>query len=230
MDLPQYSSLVSETADQLASFVLGLRQWPHSDREIEEELCRPLLGLTGAQWVGALVFPNLRKGYPSQSPGDLERILAKLPETVELPNGSEAGRARQVWTPSHLLLWAPLVAEIQGRRSALGWIAAAYSRSQVPSTEQEWVASQERLLQSIAGHLDHLAVETDLRNQVKVREQFLSIASHELKTPLTSIYGILQLQERMMRSLSWPSEKSSEQERQISFLRLVLRQTERMTE
>ncbi|MBU6376499.1 MAG: HAMP domain-containing histidine kinase, partial [Bdellovibrionales bacterium] len=152
------------------------------------------------------------------------------PETTQIPNGVEISRTRQVWTASHLLLWSPLGAEIQERRSALGWIAAIYSRTDSRSSQPEWLSSQERLIQTVAAHLDHLAVEADLKSQLKIRDQFLSIASHELKTPLTSIYGILQLQDRMMRSLPWPSERGAEQERQLSFLKLVIRQTERMTE
>ncbi|MBU6376436.1 MAG: hypothetical protein KGQ59_10605, partial [Bdellovibrionales bacterium] len=81
MDLPQYSSLVSETAEQLARWIRSLRRWPQSDHEIEEELCKPLYSLSGAVWVGALVLPNLRHGYPRQAPDGLEGFLENLPET-----------------------------------------------------------------------------------------------------------------------------------------------------
>ena len=86
------------------------------------------------------------------------------------------------------------------------------------------------LVEGLALHLGHLYQESELEQRVRIREQFLSIASHELKTPLTSIYGILQLQERMLKAAQWPVELRMDQERHLSFLRLVLRQTERMTE
>jgi signal transduction histidine kinase len=85
-------------------------------------------------------------------------------------------------------------------------------------------------MQAVANHLAHLAIESEMRKQVRVREQFLAIASHELKTPLTSIYGILQLQERMLKAMLWPIEMKADQERHLSFLRLVIRQSERLTE
>jgi signal transduction histidine kinase len=65
------------------------------------------------------------------------------------------------------------------------------------------------------------------------RERFLAIASHELKTPLTAIYGLAQLQERMLRQAPLPTEPEAlrtEQERQWSFSKRMVRQLERMTE
>ena len=55
-----------------------------------------------------------------------------------------------------------------------------------------------------------------------LRNQFLSIASHELKTPLTAIYGILQLQERILRIKGGDP--------QSSYLKIVIRQVERLNE
>ncbi len=69
----------------------------------------------------------------------------------------------------------------------------------------------------------------DLDSDIKLRSQFLSIASHELKTPLTSIYGILQLQERMLR-LKKDQPSFPDQERHHSFLKMVIRQVERLNE
>ena len=231
VELPQYSPVVSQSADEFASFIRAVEAWPRSDREIQENLCRRLQALTLADWAGAQLFPYVRHGYPAQIPDSLEPILGRLMEIGDVPNGAQSARTRQVWTPSHLLFWVPLSAGIQDRRSQLGWVAVAYLRTELPATEQQqWIGSQERLLQALAGHLDHLAVESELQQQVKTRERFLSIASHELKTPLTSIYGILQLQERMMKSSAWPIELRADQERQLAFLQLVLRQAERMTE
>jgi signal transduction histidine kinase len=226
---PAFPSLVSRAADDTASLFRGVRDWPRTDREIEESVCRPLQALTSAEWVGGLLHPFSRQGWPLRLPDGLEPVLTHLSTRTDLPSRVESPRTRQVWSESHLLLWVPLHSELPNGKSNLGWIALAFPRSKIP-TEQEWMSSQEILLEGLAFHLDHLFLESELRQQVKIREQFLSIASHELKTPLTSIYGILQLQERMMKSLHWPIEMRMDQERHLSFLRLVLRQTERMTE
>jgi signal transduction histidine kinase len=74
-----------------------------------------------------------------------------------------------------------------------------------------------------------LARISALQNEVYLRSQFLSIASHELKTPLTSIYGILQLQERMLR-LKADQRPFPDQERHHSFLKMVIRQVEKLNE
>ncbi len=84
-------------------------------------------------------------------------------------------------------------------------------------------------LLAIAQHLSHLSNKSELERAIQIRGQFLSIASHELKTPLTSIYGILQLQERMLR----PKKEMPvlpEQERHHNFLKMVIRQVERLNE
>jgi signal transduction histidine kinase len=91
------------------------------------------------------------------------------------------------------------------------------------------VPSKEVILVAIAGHLAHLAYQVELEKVIQIRSQFLSIASHELKTPLTSIYGILQLQERMLRPKK-DIPVIPEQERHHGFLKMVIRQVERLNE
>ncbi len=82
---------------------------------------------------------------------------------------------------------------------------------------------------ALTQHLVHLARFSDMDIELQTRNQFLSIASHELKTPLTSIYGILQLQERMLRPKK-DQVPFPEQERQQNLLKMVIRQTERLNE
>jgi signal transduction histidine kinase len=77
--------------------------------------------------------------------------------------------------------------------------------------------------------LGELGRISELEADIQIRNQFLSIASHELKTPLTSIYGILQLQERMLR-LKKEQAAFPDQERHHNFLKMVIRQVERLNE
>ncbi|MEO7164816.1 MAG: HAMP domain-containing sensor histidine kinase [Bdellovibrionia bacterium] len=88
---------------------------------------------------------------------------------------------------------------------------------------------QEQGLSLIALWLSAITQISVLETAVEIRNQFLSIASHELKTPLTSIYGILQLQERMLRQKSG-GPTFPDQERQHGFLKMVIRQVERLNE
>jgi signal transduction histidine kinase len=81
----------------------------------------------------------------------------------------------------------------------------------------------------IAQRLCELARIFQFQIELNLRNQFLSIASHELKTPLTAIYGILQLQARMMKAEKSPSHLS-DPDRYEHFLKISMRQVERLNE
>jgi signal transduction histidine kinase len=102
-----------------------------------------------------------------------------------------------------------------------GWVVAG---SLKPLSDRELV-----LLLSASQRLSELVAVNRLENAIQLRSQFFSIASHELKTPLTSIYGILQLQERMAR-VKKDEPVALQEERKESFLRIVIRQVERLNE
>jgi len=97
------------------------------------------------------------------------------------------------------------------------------------ASERELSAKEELFLIAVSHHLHEAYVIHLLHSEIDLRSQFLSIASHELKTPLTSIYGILQLQERMLR-LKKDEPAEARLERQHSFLKMVIRQVERLNE
>jgi len=222
--------VVSRAADAAAALFRGVRGWPRTDHDIETQLSRPLQAVTSALWAGGVLHPFSRRGAPRELPDGVEPLLSGLAVAPSEAAGPlDLPRARQVWSDSHLLLWVRVQGEPSGARAGLGWIGVVFLRERIPA-DPEWITRHEILLEGLALHLGHLYQESELEQRVRIREQFLSIASHELKTPLTSIYGILQLQERMLKAAQWPVELRMDQERHLSFLRLVLRQTERMTE
>jgi signal transduction histidine kinase len=96
-------------------------------------------------------------------------------------------------------------------------------------TEKPLNQREESLFSSIAHYLCQLSWAQELENEIQLRSQFLSIASHELKTPLTSIYGVLQLQERILR-LKKDEPPEIQLERQHNLLKMVIRQVERLNE
>ncbi len=93
---------------------------------------------------------------------------------------------------------------------------------------------EQSLLFAAAQKFSELWAISHLEAALNVRNQFLSIASHELKTPLTSIYGILQLQERTARIKSSAhlngAMATEEEERQATFLKISIRQVQRLNE
>ena len=123
------------------------------------------------------------------------------------------------------LTYVPIVGASRNDPSSIHYYGAIALGTTHPLSSVEEIA-----LLAIAQKLHELCLVTDLERTIQIRTQFLSIASHELKTPLTSIYGILQLQERMMRVKKDPSVGFADQERHHNFLKMVIRQVERLNE
>jgi signal transduction histidine kinase len=102
-----------------------------------------------------------------------------------------------------------------------GWLLVGSAKALGPKEEVMCLA----IAQKLASVADCAAFEA----AIQLRNQFLSIASHELKTPLTSIYGVLQLQQRML-SVKKDEPAPVQRERQESYLKMVIRQTQRLNE
>ena len=145
------------------------------------------------------------------------------PTSLALANVSFESRAPGV------LEGTPARGGARGPRVDRGWLLVASSR---PLSGREEV-----LLLAAAQRLGALARNAEDEAELRLRDQFLSIASHELKTPLTSIYGILQLEQRLLRAprpsggASTPvPEDPKERSRRQSYLEIVIRQTQRLNE
>jgi signal transduction histidine kinase len=85
----------------------------------------------------------------------------------------------------------PLVA--RGRTlGVISFVAAESGRRYDPAD----LALAEEVARRAALALDNARLYADLQEAVRTRDQFLSIASHELKTPVTAVYASLQLLQR----------------------------------
>ncbi len=189
---------------RLGQWIRELVRHPQSAQQVQDRVCRGLSeALSGLPvWVELVPWPP--SGFPT--PPDCAFKNGQ--------NGELSWVPRRIQQEGRTLLWLPL---------GVGWIAF------VPDAEQlKRLGSQrlEAILVAVALHLWHLGT-------IENRERFMAIASHELKTPLTAIYGMVQLQERMLRTrvLGQGSLEDwrQEQERHLSFSRIVLRQLERLT-
>jgi signal transduction histidine kinase len=115
----------------------------------------------------------------------------------------------------------PIVTQAEGQSLVYGWLIAGFGKPMSVEEELLMLSAGERLIS--------LAETAHLESEIQIRSQFLSIASHELKTPLTSIYGMLQLQERMYR-LKKDDPALKDPVRQQAYMKRMIRQVERLNE
>jgi len=92
-----------------------------------------------------------------------------------------------------------LIVPLQVRGRALGALTLAYAHGR--RYDQDDLTLAEDLAHRTAVAVDNARLYHEAREAVRLRDVFLSVASHELKTPLTSLFGNAQLlQRRMSRS------------------------------
>ncbi|OFZ18874.1 MAG: hypothetical protein A2X94_03095 [Bdellovibrionales bacterium GWB1_55_8] len=247
-----------EESQELANFYRGVASWPTSEPDLiaaATRICKtckfPLVALASypsaisAAATESTAGEQIAVGFLEARPpepaalGVLKEFLRKhvkfaseqcSGELQNLPITRELGTILSGFPSVRHLVLVPVCGEVwagpsirEGRvRRDFGWILVGSSKA--------LDAQQEVLLVSVAQRLSELAEISQMEAVISVRGQFLSIASHELKTPLTSIYGILQLQERMLRLKKEGDSETVQLERQQSFLRMVIRQVERLNE
>jgi signal transduction histidine kinase len=226
-------------AIRLSSFYRSVAQWPQSELELTEiaSQVRALLDVpVAAVWTQELgVRASVRAGGEgtAPSPEAFADVVLRQTRTLYAVGAADPGPLRYLQLserpgPGHLTL-APITATLRTNggprareRRDFGWIAAG--------TEKPFPVRTETLLVAVAHHLGYLAATAQADAMIAVRDQFLSIASHEFKTPLTWIYGVLQLQERMLRPRPSGPAPTPELERQRSFFAILIRQVERLNE
>lgn len=111
----------------------------------------------------------------------------------------------------------PLVA----RQSVLGAISFGMDQSSRTFSRED-IATAEILTSRAALMIDNARLYRDQQEAVTVRDAFLLIASHELKTPLTAVLGQAQLlQQRLAQS-------GAASERDARALRVIVEQSQRL--
>lgn len=232
---------------RLCSFYLGVKAWPKTDLELEL-IAEKIATLFNAYFCAVLIYPWAQSSKEiEQSKTAIRYLGVEAGERIATPvledfikkkiQGFDAvetfGYLKQMSLVRESIEDLALVDRpglgslafipIQsiGRHSpCFGWFVIGTAKSLTPLEESLAIA--------VAQRLSELGVVQKLESEIDVRNQFLSIVSHELKTPLTSIYGILQLQERMMRLR--PESEIGVSDQKKSYLKILLRQVERLNE
>ncbi|HSP81548.1 MAG TPA: ATP-binding protein, partial [Myxococcaceae bacterium] len=117
--------------------------------------------------------------------------------------------------------------DIIRRLGLLGEATAAIAKGElgrrVPVEEDDELGELSRSFNEMAARTE--AAQSELREAVRLREEFLSVASHELRTPLTPLKGFAALTlNRVEKGPDFP-----ERERLLKALRSMARQTDRLT-
>jgi signal transduction histidine kinase len=236
---------------QLSAFYQSVTNWPSNEAElsaIAEKVCRlldaPFAAIHRVDGAGKTAFKFCGSSSVAANSDVVDEFVRRRIHQAEPLFSGASGAGAQVkqiqisgddrpWqtTPniSHLAI-ANISGEnrpsVSGNRASrqridYGWLVVGTPKPLGPKDEV--------LLLAAAQHLASLAEIAQYEAGIQLRNQFLSIASHELKTPLTSIYGVLQLQERMLR-MKKDEPPQVTQERQESYLKMVIRQTQRLNE
>lgn len=115
---------------------------------------------------------NIEKFKSHLHPDDRKDVVKKI-ETSIAENGSYELEFRVIW-PDHTIHWLSIAAKMDGE------------------------ASERKLVGTVIDITEKKRTEEAMQEALFYRDEFLSIASHELKTPLTSIKLQSQLFKRMV--------------------------------
>ncbi len=150
--------------------------------------------------------------------GEAELIASITPEVLALA----VQDAEHLALLQRAELHASMIVPLSARGRMLGAITLVSTTSRRTYTQQD-VAFAQELARRAAIALDNAYLYEEARDAVRMRDAFLSLASHELKTPLTALYGYATLLQR--RALQ-QGNASPQEERAVN---VIADQAQRMS-
>ena len=153
----------------------------HADPALREAVGRLLRLLPPLEGAGNSASRVIRSGK-----GEL---IARVPDVIpeEVLGRTGLGEIFAALTPESMMI-VPMV--VRGRTIGVLLLASGKPSRRYDSDDLAFV---ELLARRAALALDNARLYAEVQEAVQLRDEFLSVAAHELKTPITSLRGFAQL-------------------------------------
>jgi len=157
------------------------------------------------------VAEDLQARYPPdpERGAVAEALRSRLPQLVSEITDEMLARTAQDEQHVELLralgLGSAAVLPLVAREQVLGALSLARTRASPPYRPED-VPFLEELARRAALALDNSRLLRDAQDSVRLRDDFLAMASHDMRTPLGAILGNLELAQRKLTRMEIPAE------------------------
>jgi PAS domain S-box-containing protein len=141
--------------------------------------------------------PDAKNGTPNVLRTGRSELYSEIPDEVLIQGAQDEEHLR---IARELNLRSALIVPLPARGATLGALTLVWAES-----PQRYSTSDVPLMEELGRRagiaVDNARLYREVQNAVRLRDEFLSIASHELKTPLTTILLQISAMERSLRAV-----------------------------